>query len=105
MSRFLDLLSAVLRSLFKLALFGFAALLVTSILLLGLGVALLALLWSLLRGRKPAALQTFVRFQRTSRQFRSGTWPGASPAGAQKDTDVVDVQAHEVRNTLHNDRR
>lgn len=100
MHRLPELLSALLRSVFKLALFAFFAALVASILLIGLCAALLTLLWALLRGRKPAAWQTFMRFQRSSRQFRSGRWPGAQTAEARQDADVVDVQAHEVRGAL-----
>ncbi len=104
MPRILEFVSAVLRSLFKLALFAFAAVLVTSILLVGLSAALLALLWALLRGRKPAALQTFMRFQTSSRQFGTRAWTRASPAAAQNDADVVDVQGHEVRSALKDQR-
>ena len=104
MHRIPEILSAVLRSVFKLALIAFFAVFVAGILLVGLSAALLALLWSLLRGRKPEGLQAFMRFERTSRQFRAGVWPGRSAAPAQKDGDVVDVQAHEVRSALDDQR-
>jgi hypothetical protein len=99
MHRIPELLSAVLRSLFKLALFAFLSVLVATILLIGLSAALLALLWSLLRGRKPAGLQTLMRFHQASRQFRGGNG-SAAPARASHEADVVDVQAHEVHKAL-----
>lgn len=104
MHRILEILSAILRNVFKLTLIAFFAAFVVCILLVGLSVALLALLWALLRGRKPDGLQAFMRFQRTSRQFSSSVWPGKSAAPAQKDGDVVDVQAREVRTALDDQR-
>ena len=71
------------RILLRLVLIAFAAALVLGVLLIGLVAALLALIWSLLTGRKPAAYTTFMRFREASRQFQSGAWPGrtAPPAG------------------------
>lgn len=94
------------RILLRLALLAFAAALVLGVLLIGLVAALLAMVWSLLTGRKPAAYTTFMRFREASRQFQSGSWPGrAAPsagpgAHAAQDSDIVDVQAHEVRSAI-----
>jgi hypothetical protein len=96
-----DLLASVLRGVLKLALLAFAVTVIAGILLIGLSAALLTLVWSLLTGRKPAAWQTFMRFRQTSQQFRAGVWPGTSTPSSrssQNDADIVDVQAHEVRN-------
>ena len=97
-----DLLASFLRGVLKLVLLAFAVTVIAGILLIGLSAALLTLIWSLLTGRKPAALQTFMRFRQTSQQFRAGVWPGApapSSRSSQNSTDIVDVQAHEVRIT------
>jgi hypothetical protein len=76
----------VIRSLIKLLLVVFAFAMVIGLLLVGLVVALLSILWSLVRGRKPSAATVFHRFSQTSQQFRK-----RSDAA-----DIVDVQAHEV---------
>jgi FlaG/FlaF family flagellin (archaellin) len=102
-----DLLASVLRGALKIALLVFSAMVIAGILLIGIGVALLALIWSLLTGRKPAAWQTFTRFRQTSQQFRAGAWSstaGQSSRPSANETDVVDVQAHEVRSTLDDHR-
>jgi hypothetical protein len=93
----------IFRTLVRLALLATAASVVLGVLLMGLCAALLALVWSLLTGRKPAAYTTFLRFREASRQFQSGTWSGraAPPAGpGAKDPDIVDVQAHEVHSAI-----
>ena len=102
-----ELLVSVLRGALKLALLVFAGVMVASILLIGLTAALLALIVALLTGRKPAAWQTFMRFRQSSQQFRSGVWSGPSTQSsrsAQNVSDVVDVQAHEVRSALDDQR-
>jgi hypothetical protein len=107
MQTIFDLLASVLRSALKLALLAFAASVIAGILLVGISAALLTLIWSLLTGRKPAAWQTFMRFRQTSQQFRAGAWPGASARSSgftAPAADVVDVQAHEVRGTLEDQR-
>lgn len=69
---------------------------VLSLLVLGLGLALLSVLWSLLRGKKPAMVAVFQGVQQMSAPFRRS--PGTTPRAS--DADVVDVQAHEVRQAL-----
>jgi len=61
------------------------------------------LIKALLTGRKPAFVVAFQRFNQARQQFRRGGWAQgqASPGGASRAAevaDVVDVQAHEVRN-------
>jgi hypothetical protein len=99
-----ELLISVLRGALKLILLAFAGVMITGILIVGLTAALLALMVALLTGRKPAAWQTFMRFHQTSQQFRSGTWSAPSNRSSQNSSDVVDVQAHEVRSALDDKR-
>lgn len=103
-----ELLISVLRGALKLILLAFAGVMITGILIVGLTAALLALIVALLTGRKPAAWQTFMRFRQTSRQFRSGTWSGTSARSGRSTQntadDIVDVQAHEVRSALDDQR-
>jgi uncharacterized iron-regulated membrane protein len=75
-----------------------------------LGLLLSALLavvativWSLLTGRKPAVFTVMSRFRQASRQFRDGGWPGSATRTPPSSADVVDVQAHEVREALGHD--
>jgi len=70
---------------FRIVLMLWLGLLAGAFLVLGIAFALLSLVWSLLRGRKPALA---IRF----RNFRQGHH---APR-----TDIVDVQAHEVRPLL-----
>jgi hypothetical protein len=63
-----------------------------SLLLAGIVATLLWLPWSLLRGKKPALFTLLQTFQRMSRQYPPG--PTTGPG------EVVDVQAHEVRQVL-----
>jgi len=102
-----ELLASVLRGTLKLTLLVFAGVMIASILLVGLTAALLALIVALLTGRKPAAWKTFVRFRQTSQQFRTGVWTGPSTQPNRSDqnvSDVVDVQAREVRSALDDQR-
>lgn len=91
-----DLLSALLRGVFRLALFLAGLLFVLSFLAAAMVVVLGVSLWSLLTGRKPAPLVLFGQMRERSRRYTAGAWSagaGASPA------DVVDVDAVEVRAT------
>jgi hypothetical protein len=109
-----NLLASVLRGALKLTLLAFAGIMIASILLIGLTAALLALVLALITGRKPAAWQTFMRFRKTSQQFRSGVWSGPSARSGESgqprrstqnaSDDIVDVQAHEVRGALDDQR-
>jgi hypothetical protein len=106
-----NFLASVLRGALKLTLLAFAGVMIVSILLIGITAALLALILALITGRKPAAWQTFMRFRKTSQQFRSGVWTGSSaqsgrPGRSTQNAadDIVDVQAHEVRSALDDQR-
>lgn len=103
-----NLLASVLRGALKLTLLAFAGVMVVSILLIGLTAALFALILALVTGRRPAAWQTFTRFRQTSQHFKAGVWTSpsatASRSTPQASGDVVDVQAHEVRNALDDQR-
>ena len=69
---------------------------VLSFLLVGISVALVSVVWSLLRGRKPAMFTVFQYFRQASQQFSRGVWTGPTPATNARQDDIVDVQAHEV---------
>ena len=58
-------------------------------------VAVLSLIWSLMRGRRPVAFTVFRQFQQASRHTAS-RWYGPRSHGASGDADVVDVQAKEM---------
>jgi len=93
-------MATLFRRALQLLLVVFAASMVLAFLLVGIGAALLALVWSLLTGRKPAAFATFSRFRDASRQFRGGAWPGSTASARSSNEDIVDVQAHEVHSPL-----
>ncbi len=100
MNAFSSFANQTLRGLARLFTLALLGTFVASLLLLGVAVALLSVLWSLLRGKRPAMFTVFSTFQQASRQFgqrRAGAPRGtaASDAG-----EVVDVQAHEVRQAL-----
>lgn len=92
--------SAIVRTAFKLVLLAAALVFVLSLLCVALISMVVVLLKALLTGRKPAFVTTFTSFQQASQQFRSGEWPGRAGAGFGRSVpaDVMDVQAHEVRN-------
>jgi len=89
----------ILRSVLRLVLFLAAGVFALSLLLAVLVAVLLTVLWSLLTGRKPAVFTTFTRFRQASRQFRQGgrSPQAGAPFGGAAPADVVDVQAHEVK--------
>ena len=75
---------ALFRALFRLLLLVVGAVLGLFALALGLLLTAGVVSWALLRGRRPVRVQGF-RWQGMAR-------PGRAPAG-----DVVDIEAHEVR--------
>ena len=95
-----DFLGFLVRSVIKLALFIGATLLVFGILFAGLTFALLALVWALLRGRKPSTHATFTRFRQSAQHFQQGNWSRRHTHSKDSQTDVVDVQAREVPKAL-----
>ncbi|APW41536.1 hypothetical protein [Rhodoferax saidenbachensis] len=94
------LFAAVVRTVFKLVLLAAALVFILSLLCVALVSVTWILLKALLTGRKPAFVTTFTRFRQASQQFRSGEWParGGAGFGRAAPDDVMDVQAHEVRN-------
>jgi hypothetical protein len=110
MNAFTEMARRALRGLSRLFTLALLGSFVLGLLLLGIAVAGLSVLWSLLRGKRPAMFTVFRTFQQASRQFgrRPGRMSGA-PEGAPwarhaanegSINDVVDVQAHEVRPAL-----
>ena len=93
-------MSFVLRTLIRWVFIIWFALLVAGILMIGLIVALLTSLWSLLMGRKPALWTTFTRFRQASRHFQSGMRQRPSPTASTQSDDIVDVQVKEAPSTL-----
>jgi hypothetical protein len=92
--------SAIVRTIFKLVLLAVGLIFVLSLLCVALVSVVVVLLKALLTGRKPAFVTTFTRFRQSSQQFRTGQWPARAGAGFGRSAsaDVMDVQAHEVRN-------
>lgn len=88
----------------KLVLIAAAAVFALSLIFVALVSLLWVLLKALLTGRKPAFVTTFQRLNQVRQQFKRGGFGAAasSAAGGFGHTapcaDVVDVQAHEVRN-------
>ncbi|OGB34024.1 MAG: hypothetical protein A3F78_17060 [Burkholderiales bacterium RIFCSPLOWO2_12_FULL_61_40] len=77
-----------------------AALLMLCLLSIVLTMVLVSMVGSLLTGRRPAVFTTFTRFHQASQQFRQGIRPGHGASAPEGSADVVDVQAHEVRQVL-----
>jgi hypothetical protein len=101
-----DFVAGALRGLVRLTMIALGAVFLLGLLLTALLAVVATIVWSLLTGRKPAIFTVVSRFRQASQQFRNGGWPGhatsnprAPPGGA----DVVDVQAHEVREALSHD--
>lgn len=99
----MNLVSAIFRIALKLVLVAAAAAFALSLVFVALVSLVWVLLKALLTGRKPAFVTTFQRFNQARQQFRRGGF-GAGPSAAAgfgthaQAADVVDVQAHEVRN-------
>jgi hypothetical protein len=89
-------ISGTLRQLLKLAFLVLTALFVVSVLVIGITVALLTLLWSLMTGRKPALVTQFTRFRQAAQPFSPGAWNRHAAHAHPAEADVVDVQAREV---------
>ena len=66
------MIEGVLHGLVRLWLIALGAAVVILIMVVALGIALLSVVWSLLRGRKPAAFTVFNQFRKSSQQFRAG---------------------------------
>lgn len=94
-----NILSAIVRAVFKLVLLAAALVFILSLLCVALVSVVVVLIKALLTGRKPAFITTFSRFTQASQQFRAGEWPSRGGAGFARGApeDVMDVQAREVR--------
>lgn len=93
-------LSGLLRRVIKPVLVLFAALCVLAVLVIGVSVALLMVLWSLITGRKPAFMAHFSRVRTAGAAFGTASPFGRPAPSRAEPVDVVDVQAHEVRPVL-----
>lgn len=99
-----QVVSAVLRTVLKLTVLAAALVFITSLLIVALLSLVFVLLKALLTGRKPVFVTTFQRFNQARQQFKRGGFGTAGSAAAGgfghqgPAADVVDVQAHEVRN-------
>ena len=98
-----DFFAGALRGLIRLTMVALGIVFLLGLLLSALLAVVATIVWSLLTGRKPAIFTVVSRFRQASRQFRSGSWPGnatSTPRTPPGGADVVDVQAHEVREAL-----
>ncbi len=90
-----------IRTLVRLWLLALGAAMVLVIISLALSAALLSVVWSLIRGRRPMAFTVFHQFRQASQPFRTGRWRAAREGSATAAPDVVDVQAREMPGTMH----
>lgn len=98
MNPFFEIVAGLLRGVVKVALIALTALFLLGLLCAGALIALVALIRFLLTGRKPMLVTTFTRFNTAAKQFRAdGNWSASARADR---ADIVDVQAHEVRQVL-----
>ena len=98
-----DFAAGALRGLIRLAMIALGAVFLLGLLLTALLAVVVTIVWSLLTGRKPAIFTVVSRFRQASRQFRTGGWPGNANRTPPGSADVVDVEAHEVREALGSD--
>jgi hypothetical protein len=97
------LVSSISRLALKLVLLAAALIFALSLLCVALLSLAFVLLKALITGRKPAFVTTFQHFNQARQQFKRGGFgaAGTTTAGGfghqAPAADVVDVQAHEVR--------
>lgn len=96
MSRQDSYIGSVIRTIARLWLFLLGAALVIFMITIALSVALLSVLWSLVRGKRPMAFAVYNQFRQTSQRFRTGRWHRTSTSDGTGVSDVVDVQAREL---------
>jgi hypothetical protein len=94
-----ETVASLLRGVFKVALIAVSALFVLAVLAMGLVFVAVTAIRFLLTGRRPTVLAAFNQFNQAAQQFRPGHWSAQGPQGQPSPSDVVDVQAHEVRPT------
>ena len=96
-SRLLNFISLIIRSILKLVFGLSAAILAVGLLLIALTVVVLSLLKSLVTGRKSTPAMVFARFQQFSQR---STWPGNRTFSDKRKAglnQIVDVEAHEIK--------
>ena len=82
---------------FRFIVIVWLGLLMGALMLVGIAFALMSMAWSLLRGRKPAVVVVFQNLRQTAKGFGNVKKSAQTPP-----TDIVDVQAHEIRPVLPN---
>ncbi len=82
---------------FRFLVIVWLGLLVGAVMLVGITFALLSIAWSLLRGRKPAVVVIFQNLRQTAKGFGSWTRTAQKKSAPTPHSDIVDVQAHEIR--------
>lgn len=89
--------SGLMAGLLRVLLLALSAVFVVSLIVAGLFVVLVSVLWSLVRGRKPAVFHIYTQFRDASRRFHGAAF---TPRPTQASTeDIVDVDAREVDGT------
>jgi hypothetical protein len=85
---------------FRFIVIVWLGLLAGALMLVGFAFALISIVWSLLRGRKPTVVVVFQNLRQAAKGFGSGTWTVHKKSAQAPPTDIVDVQAHEIRSVL-----
>lgn len=80
---------------FRLIVIVWLGLLAAALMLVGVAFALVSIVWSLLRGRKPAVVLVFQNLRQVAKGFGNVKKSAQTPPA-----DIVDVQAHEIRPVL-----
>jgi hypothetical protein len=94
----------LLRLVMRVCIFALFGAIFLVLLVVGSVGMLVLMVWSLITGRRPAAFIQFSTILRASKGFRSASWSSKGEHPQDADSNVVDVQAHEVRDALE-DRR
>ena len=88
----------VARTVLRLVLIAAAAIFLLSLLLATVVMMLAVTVWALVTGRKPEPAKIFGQFRQTSARYTRGAWPAGRGADS-RPQDIVDVPAHEIRDT------
>ena len=89
-----------MRKIFRFLVIVWLGLLAGALLLVGIAFALISVAWSLLLGRKPALVVNFQNFRQMAKGFGNRPWTGHDQSARHTPTDIVDVEAHEIRPAL-----
>jgi len=104
MNGIIEFLHRLFRAIIRIVLIAGAAVFLLSLLLATLAVMLVVTVWAVVTGRKPDPARIFGQFRATSARYTRGAWStGAGPGAGtpSRPADIVDVVAHEVRETPH----